>query len=98
MRNRPMSTPQSDKAPALNIRIKAPQRALIAQAARRANKTISDFVRDAAIHEAESILLDTTRIELDPEAWAELTAALDAPPTDNPRLRDLLSRKAPWER
>jgi uncharacterized protein (DUF1778 family) len=92
-----MPTPQTEKAPALNIRIKATQRALIERAARQANKSISDFVRDAAIQEAESTLLDTTRIELDPAAWEQFTAALDAPPTDNPRLRDLMTRKAPWE-
>jgi uncharacterized protein (DUF1778 family) len=93
-----MSTPQTEKSPALNIRIKATQRALIERAARQANKSISDFVRDAAIQEAESTLLDTTRIELDPAAWEEFTTALDAPPADNPRLRDLMTRKAPWER
>lgn len=92
-----MSTTQVDKAPALNIRIKAPQRALIERAARHANKSISDFVRDAAIQEAESTLLYTTRIELDPAAWEQFTSALDAPPAENPRLRDLMSRKAPWE-
>jgi uncharacterized protein (DUF1778 family) len=92
-----MSTAQTEKSPALNIRIKAPQRALIERAARQANKSISDFVRDAAIQEAESTLLDSTRIELDPAAWEQFTAALDAPPTDNPRLRDLMTRKAPWE-
>jgi uncharacterized protein (DUF1778 family) len=92
-----MSTAQTEKPPALNIRIKAPQRALIERAARQANKSISDFVRDAAIQEAESTLLDSTRIELDPAAWEQFTAALDASPADNPRLRDLMTRKAPWE-
>lgn len=93
-----VSTTQTEKAPALNIRIKAPQRALIERAARQANKSISDFVRDAAIQEAETTLLDTTRVVLDPAAWEQFTAALDAPPADNPRLRDLMARKAPWER
>jgi uncharacterized protein (DUF1778 family) len=92
-----MSTTRTDKAPALNIRIKAPQRALIERAARQANKSISDFVRDAAIQEAQSTLLDTTRIELEPLAWEQFTAALDVPPADNPRLRDLMNRKVPWE-
>ena len=92
-----MSTAQTEKSPALNIRIKAPQRALIERAARRAHKSISDFVRDAALQEAESTLLDTTRIELDPAAWEQFTTARDAPPADNPRLRDLMTRKAPWE-
>jgi uncharacterized protein (DUF1778 family) len=43
------------------------------------------------------ILLDVTRIELDAIACPEFTAALDAPPAENPRLRDLIARKAPWE-
>lgn len=82
---------------ALNIRIKAEQRTLIEQAASRSNKTISDFVRDAAIREAQNALLDQTVFKLDADAWDRFTAALDAPPKANPRLRDLMSRKAPWE-
>ena len=93
-----MSSASADKSPPLNIRIKAPQRALIEQAAKQADKSISDFVRDAALQEAENALLDTTRIELDPAAWEQFIAVLDAPPAENPRLRDLMSRKAPWER
>ncbi len=93
-----MSSASADKSPPLNIRIKGPQRALIERAAQQADKSISDFVRGAALQEAENALLDTTRIELDPAAWKQFIAVLDAPPADNPRLRDLLSRKAPWER
>lgn len=93
-----MTTPQMDRAPSLNIRIKAPQRALIERAAQHANKSLSDFVRDAAIQEAENALLDTTHIKLDPIAWEQFIAALDAPPVDNPRLRDLMSRKPLWQR
>lgn len=93
-----MSSVSADKSPPLNIRIKGPQRALIERAAKQADKSISDFVRDAALQEAENTLLDTTRIELDPAAWEQFIAVLDAPPAENPRLRDLMSRKAPWER
>jgi uncharacterized protein (DUF1778 family) len=93
-----MSSTQSEKSPALNIRIKAPQRTLIERAARQAHKSISDFVRDAAIQEAESTLLDSTGIALDPPAWEQFIAALDATPSENPRLQDLMSRKAPWDR
>ena len=38
-----MSTTQTEKSPALNIRIKTPQRALIERAAMQANKSISDL-------------------------------------------------------
>ena len=101
------ATPQRDhnrvqrirrQIPPLNIRINGPQRALIERAAKQADKSISDFVRDAALQEAENTLLDTNRIELDPAAWEQFIAVLDAPPAENPRLRDLMSRKAPWER
>jgi len=93
-----VSSVSADKSPPLNIRIKGPQRALIERAAKQADKSISDFVRDAALQEAQNALLDTTRIELDPAAWEQFIAVLDAPPAENPRLRDLMSRKAPWER
>jgi len=93
-----VSSVSADKSPPLNIRIKGQQRALIERAAKQADKSISDFVRDAALQEAQNALLDTTRIELDPTAWEQFIAVLDAPPAENPRLRDLMSRKAPWER
>ena len=93
-----MRSEPPEKAPALNIRIKASQRRLIERAAQVSNKTVSDFVRDAAIHEAEGTLLDLTKIQLSEEDWDRFTAALDAAPGLNPRLEDLLSRKAPWER
>ena len=92
-----MGSELPEKAPALNIRIKAAQRQLIERAAQASNKTVSDFVRDAAVREAESALLDRTTIRLSPEEWERFLAALDAPPRSNPRLEDLLSRKAPWE-
>ena len=49
------------------------------------------------LQEAENLLLDASHFELDPAALALFTAALGASPADNPRLRDLLARKAPRE-
>ena len=40
----------------------------------------------------------TRYFQLDTDAFAKFNAALDASPAENPRLRELLSRKAPWER
>ena len=53
---------------------------------------------DAATREATTVLLDRRFFQLDARAFKRFAAALDAPPSDNPRLRKLLSRKAPWER
>ena len=86
-----------EKTAPLNIRVKAPQRALIEQAASAAEMTVSDFVRDAVLLQAKNALLDRTNIALNEQEWAAFVEALDAPPASNPRLRDLMSRKAPWE-
>jgi uncharacterized protein (DUF1778 family) len=55
---------------------------------------------DAATREATTVLLDQRYFQLDTAAFAKFNAALDASPAENPRLRlrELLSRKAPWER
>jgi len=53
---------------------------------------------DAATREATTVLLDRRFFQLDPRALKRFAAALDAVPSDNPRLRKLLARKAPWER
>jgi uncharacterized protein (DUF1778 family) len=86
-----------EKVPPLNIRIKAQQRKLIEEAARAADKTVSDFVREVALREARNTLLDRTAIYFTDAAWEEFTTALDEAPKDNPRLRDLMSRKPIWE-
>lgn len=87
-----------NKATPLNIRIRAEQRRLIEQAAESLEKTVSDFVRDAALREANHALLDKTVFQLDTQAWDKFNAALDCPPAKNERLQDLLSRKPVWQK
>ena len=68
------------------------------RAAEAAGKDRTQFVLDAATREATTVLLDQRYFQLDTDAFAKFNAALDASPAENPRLRELLSRKAPWER
>ena len=82
----------------INIRIEEERRALIDRAAEASGKDRTQFVLDAATREATSVLLDQRYFQLETDAFAKFNAALDAPPAENPRLRELLSRKAPWER
>ncbi len=81
----------------INLRIADDRRALIDRAAEAAGKDRTEFMLDAATREATMVLLDQRYFQLDRDAFAKFTAALDAAPADNPRLRQLLSRKAPWE-
>jgi len=92
------STTIAPKATPFNIRIRADQRSLIEQAAQVLDKTVSDFVREAALREANNALLDQTVFQLDSAAWDKFNAALDASPGENPKLNDLLSRQPVWDK
>lgn len=82
----------------INIRIEDKRRALIDRAAEASGKDRTQFVLDAATREAESVLLDQRFFQLDEKAFSKFSAALDAQTEDNPRLRELLGTRAPWER
>ena len=82
----------------INLRTDEARRALIDRAAEALGKDRTEFMLDAATREAQSVLLDRRLFQLDHAAFRRFAAALDAPPTDNPRLRKLLAKRAPWER
>ncbi len=82
----------------INLRANQRQRALIDRAAEALGKNRSDFMLEAACREADAVLLDRRLFVLDDNAYKRFIAALDKSPTDNPRLRRLLTSKAPWER
>jgi len=82
----------------INIRIEDKRRSLIDRAAEASGKDRTQFVLDAATREAESVLVDQRFFQLDAKAFAKFSAALDAPTRDNPRLRQLLRSRAPWDR
>ncbi len=80
----------------INLRASRKQRSLIDRAAQALGKTRSDFMLEASCREAESVLLDRRYFALDAETFKEFTTMLDSAPAGNPRLRRLLSGKAPW--
>ena len=82
----------------INLRANQRQRALIDRAAEAVGKNRSDFMLEAACREADSVLLERRFFVLDEKAYCRFLAALDRPPADNPRLRRLLTAKAPWDR
>lgn len=86
------------KRETLNIRIKPAVRGLIDRAAALTGKNRTDFVLDAAQHAAETALLDRTVFVLNPKAYADFVARLDAPARPNERLKRSLKTPAPWEK
>jgi uncharacterized protein (DUF1778 family) len=82
----------------INLRADERRRTLIDRAAETVGKNRSEFMLEAACREAISVLLDQRFFVLDQKAFDRFNHALEKPPSDNPRLRRLLSTKAPWER
>lgn len=81
----------------INLRANRKQRAVIDRAAERLGKNRSDFMLEAACREAEAVLLDQRYFQLDEKEFKKFAAALDKPPSENPRLRRLFTTKAPWD-
>jgi uncharacterized protein (DUF1778 family) len=81
----------------INLRADHTKRALIDRAAERVGKNRSEFMLEAACPQATEVLLDQRLFLLDEKAYKRFTDALDAPPSENKRLRRLMMSKAPWE-
>jgi uncharacterized protein (DUF1778 family) len=95
------NTSTSDRAArgvTINLRADTATRTLIDRAAEQVGKNRSEFMLEAARREATSVLLDQRLFLLDDKAYARFLAALDQPPTENRRLRRLLTTRAPWEK
>ena len=57
----------------------------------------TEFMRRAALHDAQIAILNQTVVRLAPEAYLHFIAAIDAPVAPIPaKMRERLSRKAPW--
>lgn len=82
----------------INLRTDATSRDLIDRAAEALGKNRSEFMLEVARREATAVLLDRRLFLLDDQAFKRFAAALDASPTESPRLRRLLRTRAPWER
>jgi uncharacterized protein (DUF1778 family) len=81
----------------INIRVHQAQRDLIDLAAESLGKNRSDFMLETACREAQAVLLDRRLFVLDDEKFQQFMAILDAPPSANENLRQLLAEKAPWD-
>jgi len=75
-----------------DFRVAAEADRLVRRAAESANRTLTDFVLDAAVLEAERVLADRRHFELAPEQWARFVEIIDRPPRESPGLKRLFSR------
>jgi uncharacterized protein (DUF1778 family) len=79
----------------LSIRVSAGQKAVIARAARREGKTISDFVLENAYQVATELLAEEEATSLSKEQVAHIFQTLDHPPAKSAAaVRKLLSDRS----
>lgn len=82
----------------LSMRLPEADVALIDRAAGLRGRSRTEFVRDAAVREAEATLMETLPIRMSTEGFDDFVRALAAPAAPVPEMVELLRRPAPWER
>jgi uncharacterized protein (DUF1778 family) len=80
----------------LGLRATPRQEALLRQAAETANRSLTDFILDAACQAADQILLDQRMFLVSGHTYQALLDLLDEPETDNSGLTDLYAHQPPW--
>lgn len=94
--NAPMSTAASSTV--INLRTPPAQRELIDRAARLQGKSRTDFMLEASREKAEQVLLDQTLFTVTAKQYKAFVALMEAPLAENPALKRLLSKRAPWDK
>ncbi|WP_211260283.1 DUF1778 domain-containing protein [Xenophilus azovorans] len=80
----------------LGLRATPQQEAVLRRAAEASNKSMTDFILDSAYQAAEQILLDQRLFLASASQSQALLSLLDRPAHGNAGLKDLFSRRPPW--
>lgn len=89
--------PAAAKNERIDIRTSALAKRTLQDAAMARSKTVSEFILDAALKEADAVLAEQGRFILTSDEWSRFTQALDAPAKPRPRLERLLQEKSVFE-
>jgi uncharacterized protein (DUF1778 family) len=90
-------TSSATRSARLGLRATQQQETVLRRAADVAHKSLTDFILDSACQAAEQTLLDQRLFMASGSQYHALMDLLDRPVQDNDGLRDLFSRKAPWD-
>ncbi len=81
----------------LGLRATHEQEVVLRRAAEVAHKSLTDFILDSACLAAEQTLLDQRLFMVSGSQYQALMDLLEYPEQTNEGLRELFSRKAPWD-
>ena len=94
-----MSAGAAKRDVAVSMRFRDQDIDIIDRGAELAGVSRSEFVRRAAVQEAQMAILNETVIQVSAEAFAEFSRMLDEPTPKIPsKLAERLSRPAPWKK
>ena len=82
----------------LGLRTTPQQEAMLRRAAEAAHKSMTNFILDSACQAAEQTLIDQRLFLVSGSQSRTLLNLLDRPERDNAGLKDLFSRRAPWDK
>jgi uncharacterized protein (DUF1778 family) len=92
-----MRNESARKETKVQLRMRPIQKDVIARAAELKQTTVTTFMVEQAFNAAQQILAEQTHFYLSAEKWDEFCAALDAPPQEKPRLRQLLTEPSVFD-
>jgi uncharacterized protein (DUF1778 family) len=81
----------------LSMRLPEADIAIIDRAANLRGRSRTDFVREAAVHAADDVLMETAPIRMSPSGFKAFMKVLSKPARPVPELIELFQRAARWE-
>ena len=93
-----MTTATTRKDHPLSIRLPASDIDIIDRASKLRGRSRTDFMRDAAVREAEATILDSVLIKMTEAGYKSFVEAIEAPAKVNEKLLEALKRPSPWEK
>lgn len=81
----------------ISIRVSSKVKTLLTTAANARNLSVSEFILDSAVQEANEAILDRSLFVLAPEDFDQLVKMLEPSEENDRRIAELLNRNKPWE-
>jgi uncharacterized protein (DUF1778 family) len=92
-----MTKVEAKRDVAVSMRLERTDLGLIDRGARLSGLSRTEFMRRAALNEAQLAILNETVLRLSPDAWRQFCAAIEASEAEPPaKLVERLKRRPPW--
>lgn len=89
---------RTTKTEKLDLRLTQEAKQVLCAAALASQRSVSEFVLESALAQAEETLADRKRFGLSAERWTAFMEALDKPPGTLPRLQRLFDEPSIFEK